>query len=1263
MDVSFTKRKGACFAGHLKGLAVLPIFLLQRIAFNLTTLSSCPLCREKALQNLSSCSRPLRVNGDKGLHLCAAARRSFSCTTEQSAGRPCDKEVGSVEHLRLSGLSETPCSKLRVLARRRYTGSFVTATYEPHLRKLVLSISPVLRPTGGVSEETAAAAATADRLIRAASVCEAAEPRVSQRGRLEASAVSALVDYALAGGPAKSLPLASAAPLQRQAVSFHLPCLSPAALSELVYLCAFRLGVRDHDFFSEVTRVSLWQLDVLQRLRGGGSSPPRTQHQPFSGRDCDVRRCQKEMMGQGLEGLEKMIFEAPVASSPRPGAHQVAKLLRGLCHAGYKDHRLFHAAVDYLEKECTYTHSDLLHALALLKVMSPGASRDKLARLLSQRILLRERRLPLCVIGAAANVFSLLQLPRCESSSLREAASHTLQMKEPLSLEAFKTSLCATHTNAHATLAVSSSLPSRQLFESLASSAKRAFEVSFWGIGGGARGRDLALLARGFVRARQQSAAMPWVQSLERHWKDLGPSFEPHSLSLLIVSLSKLQRGLPARSDCLTDLLHVFMQRAGSMSQQQLVMVAAGLSRLSSRVGYPPTALTLTWRFLLKDPQLLALNYTWVQSLLAGLRRQEGTPLPSAISALSKLFANFEDVQGLPSTLRDEALAFQGKFGALEGHVVKALIESALNSAECTLGAVVRCLCAVARLPGRPSAAVPLGSQDPHFPHAAVIKEEEGKACLLALVQNRLKALLTDEKRHWQRASEAAAAALSAFCCLTLSQRCNLPKLLCQRLMSNFHSGLVICDEPTFSKSQPARAFKDEALSLQYELVPKLARLLASKSEVSGQSETSLWEGAAAVVNMTFHLRKLAQTQCASEKQQAAAFSFELEQLEAAMQVLLNAVTSKLAQKRFSSNGVLPSALACWLAFSSSMCRRGVQMLNQRTLATHLIDECTARSTAGETHSNTSFTTEEREGLSQPHRAINTTHHVVPAVAKGLDETAAEELKRWSARLGLFRLAELLTALLALRLRTHLLHHQNEAFKGDHAEIHADSSSVGHLAVQRAITSAASAVLSVIKSTNIPKSLSCGSDLYSILAISAQVIKALEPLIWERHTSALHHLLKALAPRSAVQHYPKSVAFSLGDGGFDTPLWSWAASKRKASQAVMLAVESLTSAVPALHSQATRTTESSESRKQEKVTLLSTRALPLFGSIRGLQVEIEQGATTARVVFVVISSDDFLVPVWASSPHQEAASEALQYTVCWQHELHSIRQMSLTSHW
>ncbi|KAL8272533.1 hypothetical protein Esti_003532 [Eimeria stiedai] len=1259
----------------------------------------------KALQTVSTSSRPLGINGNKGLHLRVAGRRSFSTIADHSAGGIADEEVSDVEQTRFSGRGTTACSKPRVLARCRYAGGYVAATYEPHLRKLVLSISPVLKPTGSFSEETAAAAATADRLIKASFVCEAAKSRQSQRGRLEASAVSALVDYAFARG-SRSVPHTSAAPSQRQAISFHLPSLSPSALSEVVYLCALGLSVRDHDFFSEVTRVALWQLDVLQRLRKGGPSPPHAQQQPSSKRDCPVT-------GSWEEGLEKRIAEAPVISSPRPGAHQVAKLLRGLSHTGHEDQRLFHAAVDYLETECTYTHSDLLHALALLKAMSLGAPRDKLAKLISQRILLRERRLPLCVIAAAANVFSLLQLHRSASSTHRSVVPETLQKATQPYLGASKTLLCATHTSAHASPAFSSPLPSTELFQSLASSAKRALEVTCLGIGGGTRGRDLALLARGFVRARQQSTAVPWVQALERQWKDLRPSLEPHSLSLLIVSLSKLQCGLPAKSACLSDLLRVFMQRAGSMSQQQLVMVAAGLSRLSSRAGYPPTALALTWRFLLKDLNLLTLNYTWVQSLLSGLRRQEGEPVPSALSALSKLFADFEDVRGLPLGLRDEALAFQSKFGALEGHVVEALVESALSSAGCTLSSVIRCLTAVARLPWQPSAAVQFGSRDSHSPHAAVTEDEDRKARLFASVQNCLKALVTDEKRHGQKAREAAAAALSAFCCLTPSQRCGVHIPLCQSSMISSHSN----DEP----AEPARVSEVEALPLQYELVPTLARILASKSEVSRRSEAPLWDGAAAVVKMTFRLQELARTPCASANQQPAALSFHLEQLKAATQGLLNAATSTLAYARPSSSGVLPIAGASWLAFTSSVCRRGVQLLGPRISPTELIEECPARAATDGTRLNTYFTTEGGEGLSQRHLAIITSE-VSPnlfldsnsQVANTLELTASEvetlygdllvfsssfgiygglkqlptqqiglrrascfqsanygrqggetftiarcriaffmqNMKRRFAKFGLYTLAKLLAALLALRLRIHLLHHQNQASEGGTAGGDEGSSSTEHLEAQMAITSATTCILNVIKSTDVPKGFSCDSNLYSLLAISAQVLKALEPLIWERHASSLHYCLKAVARRSTVHHHAKSAAFSpLSDGVSDTPLWSWAESKRKASQAVLLAVTSLTSANSTLHAQASQAIESCESGTRERITLLSSRALPFFGSVRGLQVEIEQGPKRARVVFVVISSDDFLVPLWAAAPSQNTGTKAEQFTVCWQHEV------------
>ncbi|KAL8429212.1 hypothetical protein ACSSS7_006742 [Eimeria intestinalis] len=123
------------------------------------------------------------------------------------------------------------------------------------------------------------------------------------------------------------------------------------------------------------------------------------------------------------------------------------------------------------------------------------------------------------------------------------------------------------------------------------------------------------------------------------------------------------------------------------------------------------------------------------------------------------------------------------------------------------------------------------------------------------------------------------------------------------------------------------------------------------------------------------------------------------------------------------------------------------------------------------------------------------------------------------------------------------------------------------------------------------------------------------------------------------------------DGVFDSPLWSWPASKREASQAVFLAVQSLSSASSPPPAQASRTRGSGVSDVLEEATLLSSRALPFFGSVRGLQVEIEQGPQRARVVFIVISLDDFLVPVWATPPAQDTGTKAKQYTVCWQHKL------------
>lgn len=400
--------------------------------------------------------------------------------------------------------------KSRLLARLGWSGGMLIATYEAHLCRLVISFSPDRRTPRGASDETAAASATAGCLLRASSVCEGAGSGGSLQGHSEVPEVSALVDYAFWGRFARASTQMAGYPTERLVMSFHLPTLSPAALSEVVYLCGVRMGIKDREFFEEASRVALRQLESLKRPnqpklsqvsdRQGPNARWLTEpRQPMSSSEISV-------------AFASQIKEVAVKSCSPPTVSRIARLLRGLAQAGHESPELFDAGVEYLASECTYSHSDLLHALALLKRLSPGAIRDKLAQPLASRILVRERRLPLVVVAAASNVFSFFPQspPSCNSSECM------------------------------------SSFPALEdLYASLARSAKRALELHALGLGDHLRGRDLALLARGFVRSRQHTASTPWLLEMELQWKTLRLSVDPQSLSLLLVSLSKLQHGLP----------------------------------------------------------------------------------------------------------------------------------------------------------------------------------------------------------------------------------------------------------------------------------------------------------------------------------------------------------------------------------------------------------------------------------------------------------------------------------------------------------------------------------------------------------------------------------------------------------------------------------------------------------------------------------------------------------------------------------------------
>lgn len=465
-------------------------------------------------------------SGDgQALHRAARPLGDFAEDTERA---PQDSQIGGTDVFQTESCQRKP----RLLAKCRWSGGFASAAYEHHLCRLVLTFSPKTETPDVGSGETAAASEAAGGLLRALSVCEAAEGRASVQGHLDASAVSALVDYAFVRGSERNAAKAAARPAARQTVSLHLPSLSPSALFDLVFLCAVRLGVKDKQFLEEASQVALWQLETLRKWM----QPESEQTQKPDGEAGD------------LDGFSRQVVEAPLRYSPRPSAHRIIKLLRGLVYAGRENPRLFDAAAEHLAARCTYTHSDLLHALALLKDMKPSPARDTVAKTVCQRLLLREQHLPLCVVASASNVFSRVQLPAVSNPtpptpSLGGGCGRT-DAQSP-SLVGDSQSQCGPRREGHAA-APSSDLSHVDLFKSLSRSAKKAFEAQSLGAKvGPTRGRDLALLARGFVRARQRAAAAPWVAVMDRQWAALRPSIEPHSLSLLLVSLSKLQNGLP----------------------------------------------------------------------------------------------------------------------------------------------------------------------------------------------------------------------------------------------------------------------------------------------------------------------------------------------------------------------------------------------------------------------------------------------------------------------------------------------------------------------------------------------------------------------------------------------------------------------------------------------------------------------------------------------------------------------------------------------
>ncbi|XP_026191579.1 uncharacterized protein LOC34620509 [Cyclospora cayetanensis] len=600
--------------------------------------------------------------------------------------------------------SEKPNEKLRVLARRRGCEEDVSVSYENSLCRVLLTFSVNKELTGplrdarghqGAREEIEAEMDIARSLRRASAVCEAVNRGASPENALGAEALlaPALVAYAFSCGREGSKGSSSSRVMPgeevfsraetfssaRQLVSFHLPSLSPAALCDLIFFCTARLRVRDSQFLEDAARVALEHLKLLLEL----DKPAEVYHrQPLHSRNDlpgpsamdsvqkppSTQRSPEDMAAQDVrdDDFVRRILEAPVRFSRPPSAHHMAKLLRGIILGGHEAPEVLALGVAYLKRRCTYTHSDLLHSLALLKVMPSGAPREHLAAFVAQKLILRERRLPLPVVAAAANVFSRVSLPPFRmqpESSWAHAERQHMPSKGLEALEGARSAdalgfsveaRVAPNGPLHAGSSRSngndsaSVLPSAgALYASLSCSAQRVLDVRRLGIGGSVRGRDLALLAHGFVKAGEDRAATSWVVAMERHWRELRPVFEPVSLALLLGSLPKLQHALPGNksSVCLMALLHLLSQQVASLTAQQLVMVAAGLSRFPYRQEHPLTALRLVWR--------LHVSIQTAQSDLPG-------PTAVPCSCVSHLLAQIF-VQGI-ETKRAHAIGYPEPF-------------------------------------------------------------------------------------------------------------------------------------------------------------------------------------------------------------------------------------------------------------------------------------------------------------------------------------------------------------------------------------------------------------------------------------------------------------------------------------------------------------------------------------------------------------------------------------------------------------------------
>lgn len=173
---------------------------------------------------------------------------------------------------------------------------------------------------------------------------------------------------------------------------------------------------------------------------------------------------------------------------------------------------------------------------------------------------------------------------------------------------------------------------------------------------------------------------------------------------------------------------------------------------------------------------------------------------------------------------------------------------------------------------------------------------------------------------------------------------------------------------------------------------------------------------------------------------------------------------------------------------------------------------------------------------------------------------------------------------------------------------------------------------------------------------------------------------QALASRAAAQDTPPAVSCSLGDDGANYPLRSWFASRHEAAKAVSAALKALAHAGEALCTQQGMPQES-----HAEVYIRGTRELPLFGTMRALEADVQHGNTTGRVrriggnpqpacsrppsrsgnsacmrryctpgqraaciqaVFLVMPSADLLVPVLAEPLRCDGDTTNKRYVIC-----------------